>query len=121
VADSAWKTAKSWLRPSLQAVFLHPRDHFSALSLTFAELRTGVDLDDLRPVEAMRGLSGRPVLLIHGSADDVVLPADAEALAAANANAELWRIAGAAHGATVAPGGATTSERVAQFFERALS
>jgi dipeptidyl aminopeptidase/acylaminoacyl peptidase len=121
VADSAWKTAKSWLRPSLRAVFLHPRDHFSALSLAFAELRAGVDLDDLRPVDAMRSLSGRPVLLIHGSADDVVLPADAEALAAAHADAELWRIEGAAHGATVAPGGATTSERVAQFFERALS
>jgi dipeptidyl aminopeptidase/acylaminoacyl peptidase len=120
VADSAWKTAKSWLRPSVRAVFLHPRDHFSALSLTFAELRAGVDLDDLRPVDAMRGLSGRPVLLIHGSADDVVLPADAEALVAANGEAELWRIAGAAHGATVAPGGATTSDRIADFFDGAL-
>ena len=121
VADSAWKTAKSWVRPSLRAVFLHPRDHFSALSVAFAELRAGVDLDDLRPVDAMRSLQKRPVLLIHGSADDVVLPADAEALAAAHVDAELWRIEGAAHGATVEPGGATTSERVAQFFERALS
>jgi dipeptidyl aminopeptidase/acylaminoacyl peptidase len=120
VADSAWKTAKSWLRPSVKAVFLHPRDHLSALSLTFAELRTGVDLDDLRPVDAMRALSRRPILLIHGTADDVVLPADADALAAANANAEVWRIEGATHGATVAPGGATTSERVPEFFERAL-
>jgi uncharacterized protein len=120
VADSAWKTAKSWLRPSVKAVFVHPRDHFSALSLAFAELRSGVDLDDLRPVDAMRSLSGRPVLLIHGTADDVVLLADADALAAANANTEVWRIEGATHGATVAPGGATTSERVPEFFERAL-
>ena len=44
VADSAWKTAKSWLRPSVRAVFLHPRNHFSALALTFAEL-----LDRRRP------------------------------------------------------------------------
>jgi dipeptidyl aminopeptidase/acylaminoacyl peptidase len=120
VADSAWKTAKSWLRPSLSAVFLHPRDHFSALSLAFAEQRTGVDLDDLRPVDAMRSLSRRPVLLIHGSADDVVLPADGEALAEADANAELWRVEGAGHGATVAPGGATSSDRVTDFFEGAL-
>ena len=63
VADSAWKTAKSWLRPSVRASFLHPRDRFSALALTFAELRAGVDLDDLRPVDAMRDLSRRPVLL----------------------------------------------------------
>jgi uncharacterized protein len=120
VADSAWKTAKSWLRPSLSAVFLHPRDHFSALSLAFAEHRTGVDLDDLRPVDAMRSLSRRPVLLIHGSADDVVLPADAVALAEADAGAELWRIEGAGHGATVAPGGAATSDRVTDFFDGAL-
>ena len=116
VADSAWQTAKSWLRPSL-----NPRDHFSRFSLKLAEWRTGIDLDDLRPVDAMRSLSERPVLLIHGSADDVVLPADAEALVAANPNAELWRIEGAAHGATVAPGGATTSERVAGFFDRGLN
>jgi dipeptidyl aminopeptidase/acylaminoacyl peptidase len=116
VADSAWQTAKSWLRPTW-----NPRDHFSRFSLKLAEWRTGIDLDKLRPVDAMRGLSGRPVLLIHGSADDVVLPADAEALAGAKADAELWRIEGAAHGATVAPGGATTSERVGEFFERAFS
>src|SRR5690242_21586222 len=36
VADSAWRTAKSWLRPSW-----NPRDHFSRLSLKFAEWRTG--------------------------------------------------------------------------------
>ena len=116
VADSAWRTAKSWLRPSW-----NPRDHFSRMSLKLAEWRTGIDLDELRPVDAIPHLAGRPVLLVHGSADDVVLPADAEALAAASPGAELWRIDGAAHGATVAPGGATTSERVSRFFERALS
>jgi fermentation-respiration switch protein FrsA (DUF1100 family) len=68
----------------------------------------------------MRSLSRRPVLLIHGSADDVVLPADGEALAEADANAELWRVEGAGHGATVAPGGATSSDRVTDFFEGAL-
>jgi len=120
VADSAWQTAKSWLRPSLSAVFLHPRDRFSALSLALAEHRTGIDLDDLRPVDAMRSLTRRPVLLIHGTEDDVVLPADAAALEGAGGSVELWRVEGAAHGSTVAPGGATTSDRVADFFDRAL-
>jgi uncharacterized protein len=115
VADSAWRTAKSWLRPSW-----NPRDHFSRQSLKLAEWRTGIDLDKLRPVDAMRSLSPRPVLLIHGTADDVVLPADSDALEAADENAELWRVEGATHGATVAPGGATSSDRVAEFFDRAL-
>src|SRR5690242_10172946 len=115
VADSAWKTAKSWLRPDL-----NPRNHFSWFSLKLVEWRAGIDLDKLRPVDAMRHLSGRPVLLIHGSEDDVVLPEDSDALAGAAAGVELWRIPGAKHGDTLAPGGPTTSERVAKFFERAL-
>ena len=116
VADSAWRTAKSWLRPSW-----NPRDHFSRLSLKFAEWRTGIDLDKLRPVEAMQRLAGRPVLLIHGSDDDVVLPEDSDALLSAAPGAELWRIPGAKHGETLAPGGPTTGERVTTFFERALA
>jgi dipeptidyl aminopeptidase/acylaminoacyl peptidase len=116
VADSAWRTAKSWLRPSW-----NPRDHFSRLSLKLAEWRTGADLDKLRPVESMRKLAGRPVLLIHGSDDDIVLPGDSDALVAAAPGAELWRIPGAKHGDTLAPGGPTTGERLTGFFERALA
>jgi dipeptidyl aminopeptidase/acylaminoacyl peptidase len=116
VADSAWRTAKSWLRPSW-----NPRDHFSRFSLKLAEWRAGVDLDKLRPVDSMRSLAGRPVLLIHGSEDDVVFPADSDALVAAAPGAELWRVPGAKHGETLAPGGPATGERVTSFFERALS
>jgi dipeptidyl aminopeptidase/acylaminoacyl peptidase len=116
VADSAWRTAKSWLRPSW-----NPRDHFSRLSLKFSEWRAGIDLDKLRPVDAMQQLAGRPVLLIHGSDDDVVLPGDSDALVAAAPGAELWRIPGAKHGETLAPGGPTTSDRLTTFFERALA
>ena len=116
VADSAWRTAKSWLRPSW-----NPRDHFSRLSLKFAEWRAGIDLDKLRPIDAMQHLAGRPVLLIHGSDDDVVFPEDSDALAAARPGVELWRIPGAKHGETVTLGGPTTSERVTEFFARALT
>lgn len=119
-ADSAWTDAKSWLRPSLASVLLHPRERFTALSVAVLERRLGIDLDDLRPVDAIGGLH-RPVLLIHGSADDVILPRDSERLlAAAGPSAELWRVEGAGHGATVQRGGASTMPRLATFFERAL-
>jgi pimeloyl-ACP methyl ester carboxylesterase len=119
-ADSAWTNAKSWLRPSLASVFLHPRDRFTTLSVAVLERRLGIDLDDLRPVDAIGGLD-RPVLLIHGSADDVILPRDSEGLlAAAGPRAELWRVAGAGHGATLQRGGASTMPRLASFFERTL-
>ena len=40
-ADSAWSDVRRWLRPSVAAVFTHPRDRFNALSLKIAEIRTG--------------------------------------------------------------------------------
>ena len=121
VADSSWSEAKNWLRPSVKASFLHPRDRFSALSLKLAELRGGFDLDDLRPVEVMAKLSPRPVLLVHAGADQVVPAAEGERnFEAARKPKELVLVAGAAHGDTIEPGGTTTRERIAEFFELAF-
>ena len=119
-ADSAWANVYHWLRPSI-AKLLHPKDPFSPLSLKLIEWRAAIDLDELRPVEDVGRLSPRPLMLIHGTADAVVPLRDSEhLLAAAGAPAELWRVDGASHGDTVAPGGATASERVAAFFQRSL-
>jgi uncharacterized protein len=121
VADSAWSDAKSWLKPSVRAIFLHPNDRFSALSLKLAELRTGADLSRLRPVDAIRGLNPRSVLIIHGTADEIVSPDDgARNFAAAGTHKQLWRVPGATHGATIRPDGITSTRRVAEFFELAL-
>jgi len=121
VADSSWSEAKNWLRPSVKASFLHPRDRFSSLSLKLAELRGGFDLDDLRPVEVMAKLSPRPVLLVHAGADQVVPAAEGERnFEAARKPKELVLVAGAAHGDTIEPGGTTTRERIAEFFELAF-
>jgi len=121
VADSSWSEAKNWLRPSVKASFLHPRDRFSALSLKLAELRGGFDLDDLRPVDVISKLSPRPVLLVHAGADQVVPPAEGERnFEAARKPKELVLVAGAAHGDTIEPGGATTRDRVTEFFDMAF-
>jgi fermentation-respiration switch protein FrsA (DUF1100 family) len=121
VADSSWSEAKNWLRPSVKASFLHPRDRFSALSLKLAELRGGFDLDDLRPVDVMSKLSPRPVLLVHAGADQVVPAAEGERnFEAARKPKELVLVAGAAHGDTIEPGGTTTRKRIAEFFELAF-
>lgn len=121
VADSAWSDAKSWLKPSIRATFLHPNDRFSALSLKLVELRTGADLDRLRPVDAIRSLDPRPVLIIHGTADEIVSPEDgARNFAAAGTHKEIWQVPGATHGGTIGPNGITSTRRLAEFFERAL-
>lgn len=53
---------------------------------------------DIRPLAAAAGLTGRPVLLLHGDRDDTVPPEDARALAdAVGPGAELRIVVGAGH------------------------
>lgn len=121
VDDSGWAHVEHWLRPRIEDVALRPRDPFTPLSLKLVELRTGEDLDELEPAARIGRLSPRPVLLIHGAQDAVVPAGDAaQNFAAAREPKELWRVAGATHGDTVKPDGATASNRVAEFFTEAL-
>jgi alpha-beta hydrolase superfamily lysophospholipase len=122
VADSAWATAHTWLRPTVREALLHPRAPFTTPSLKLAEQRGGFRLAELRPVDDVGRIAPRPLLLLHGTADDVVLPEDADALlAAAGDPKELRLVPGAAHTATIAPGGASSSPEIPRFFERALA
>jgi dipeptidyl aminopeptidase/acylaminoacyl peptidase len=121
VADSAWSDVRAWLRPSVKDSFLHPRDPFTALSLKLAARRTGIDLDDLRPADVVGRISPRPILLIHGRADEVIRASEAERNhGAAREPKELVLVSGAAHGDTIAPDGASLRGHVRDFFERAL-
>ncbi len=54
-------------------------------------------LRELRAEECAAGLSGRPVLLVHGSDDELVPLLDARAMADAHGGADLRVIAGAGH------------------------
>lgn len=121
VADSAWSDARSWLRPSLRSFLVHPRERFSPASLKLVELRARIDLDLLRPVDVVGRISPRPLLLLHGSADSVVLPEDSERLLAAAGEPKKRIVVDAAgHTDTIAPGGASCGPGVCAFFESAL-
>ena len=121
VADSGWSDVRHWVRPRLRDVVLRPTLHFSPLSLKLVELRVGIRLGRLRPSDVIGQLAPRPILIIHGTADEIVPPSDSELNAqAAGPDSELWVIEDAAHGDTIRPGGATSSPRVVAFFESAL-
>lgn len=55
------------------------------------------DLKSMQAVDASARLSPRPVILIHGSEDDLVPPFDARVIADAHDRAELRMIPGAGH------------------------
>jgi fermentation-respiration switch protein FrsA (DUF1100 family) len=122
VADSAWARWEDWLRPSLHEMLVSPNARFTPLSLKLVELRTPTRFEELEPEQVVARLSPRPLLLVHGDADDVVPYEDSERnFAAAREPKELWRIPGAGHGKTLEPGGALSEPRVAAFFKQALA
>jgi fermentation-respiration switch protein FrsA (DUF1100 family) len=71
--------------------YLVPYPFINPLMKFFAELQTGIQINDLRPVDEITKISPRPVFIIQGSGDKVVPPGTAEKLfAAAGEPKYLW-------------------------------
>lgn len=68
--------------------------------LLMARLVAGLDVKQARPVDAVRQLGSRPILLVH-SANDEFVPLDAAyrllRAGTGNPNLSLWELAGASH------------------------
>jgi pimeloyl-ACP methyl ester carboxylesterase len=100
VLDSAYATIETSL-DSAFTVLAEPKlpaFPFARVALLVGQLRTGLDAAELRPVERVAELSGRPLLFIVG-ADDTVLPPDEtrRLFAAAEEPKALWEVVGASH------------------------
>lgn len=120
--DSGWADAYSWFRPQRWSSVLHPTDRFSPLSLKLVELRTGADFATLRPMDVIARISPRPLLIIHGMADSVILPSDSDRnFAAAGEPKELWQVHDFVHGETLQRDTTAYAARVVAFFRQALA
>jgi dipeptidyl aminopeptidase/acylaminoacyl peptidase len=121
VADASWPSLSGYMQSHLSDVILHPTTLFDPLALKILELRTGADLSQVRPAAVIARISPRPILLIQGLADTDVKPSSGVVnYNDARTPKQLWLVPGEGHEATVQPGGAGTSPRVAAFFTRAL-
>ena len=88
--------------------------------LAAAARRLGGDPRDTEPLRVMPLVAPVPVLLVHGTADDLVPVADGELLAAASATAERFVVPGAAHSRGHAADPAAYEARVTGFLRRSL-
>ncbi|MEZ4642158.1 MAG: alpha/beta fold hydrolase [Chloroflexota bacterium] len=71
---------------------------YAPLVLRAAERQTGVPLREVRPLDDIPRLAARPLLFIHGTADQLVAPSHSEAMfAAATEPKLLYLVPGAAH------------------------
>ncbi|HEX3617930.1 MAG TPA: alpha/beta hydrolase [Solirubrobacteraceae bacterium] len=121
VAAGSWPTLAGYMKSRLSDILLHPRSPYSPLALWLMQLRTGVNLSTVRPMDYIARISPRPIFLIQGLADTDVNPHSAIVnYDHARAPRSLWMVKGEGHEQLVSPGGAASSPRVVRFFERAL-
>lgn len=121
VADSAYATLSGavahrlrTLPPALRALYY--------LSMRGAEWQCRARVAWVRPVDAARRLLDRPVLLIHGTADDVVPYEHAwELLTALPGPCELWTLTGVPHAMARFHAREEYLARVTAFFARHLT
>lgn len=102
-----------------------PAFPFGPLAVHIAEFRTGLRVTDLRVLDQVQAFAPRPLLLIYGTADEFVPPAETLRLfTAAREPKELLGVAGAGHPSSgkeafvVDPD--TYKQRVLAFFRQSL-
>jgi uncharacterized protein len=91
-------------------------------TLFFTRWWHNVDLEQVKPAEAIKNLGNRQVLVIHGELDKNVPPGDAYKLKAAGGdNVELWVWKDTIHSGAYMKDRNLYAERVIGFFNRQLS
>jgi len=105
-----------------QVRFQHAKVGFlGELPALYALKRGGFNVDELRPLDEVKKIAPRSLLLIAGTKDDLVPSKMAEdMLRVAGEPKELYLIEGAVHGDWVSVGGKPYADRLRAFFTKAL-
>jgi fermentation-respiration switch protein FrsA (DUF1100 family) len=120
VSDSGFLDA-SWDIPAAIAAPLNKLPWTPLAARFLGRLFLKVDLAALRPVEVVERIAPRPILFIHGEADDVVDVSETKELyrvaSAANPNARLWLVPDTTHIRNYAEHPKEYVERVTEFLK----
>ena len=121
VADSAFTSLRDQVREAITGFYHLPAFPFLHLTVLGYELYFQTRVDAVAPVKVIAAIAPTPVLIITGEGD-ALIPADngRRLYAAAKEPKELWVIAGADHGGTLAAAGDEYEKRVGEFFDKYL-
>jgi len=121
VADSAFTSLRDQVREAITGFYHLPAFPFLHLTVLGYELYFQTRVDAVAPVKVIDAIAPTPVLIIAGEGD-ALIPADngRRLYAAAKEPKELWVIAGADHGGTLAAAGDEYEKRVGEFFDKYL-
>ena len=119
VSDCAYAEFAPIMRANFRRVTHLPPFLISSAEL-WNRLIAGTDILGVRPVADVGRIAPRPLLIIHGSADQLIPLEHAYALHAAYPESELWVLPGVRHAAAFVSGPDAYVEHVATFFARSL-
>jgi uncharacterized protein len=98
IAEAAYMTLEDNLRLRIIQDLPLPAFIFPQVIILFCNMLIGENLFDIRPIDDIQHLDGRPVLLVHGTQDTTVPIENSERLfAAASEPKAFWIIEGAGH------------------------
>lgn len=123
VADSSFAALRNAVRESARmrgypGLLLRPWAYLSCRTAAW-RLRYPMRLGD--PLSVVASVAPRPLLLIHGEQDSLILAENARSLyAAAGEPKELWMLPGVEHARAIEENGDAYRERVLEFFRRWL-
>jgi dipeptidyl aminopeptidase/acylaminoacyl peptidase len=120
-AISAFTSLEDNVATGVRNLLNLPPFPFAPLVVFWGEQISGMDLQQVRPVDAVARISPRPVLIIHGETDRLVPVENARRLYAAAVDPkELLIVPGAGHGNVHKLGGRKYRETFVNFFVRWL-
>ncbi len=121
VAESAYTSIEDNIGNGVESLTRLPSFPFAPLVVFFGRQEAGVDITQVRPVDDIASLSPRPVLILHGTLDEIIPVENAYRLYdAAKEPKELYIVEGAGHGLLPQTGGEEYVRRVVGFFDRYL-
>jgi uncharacterized protein len=121
VDDSGFSDAPHVIAAAFEHFVHLPAFPFAPIAVGIADLRAGIDVSRVRPVDVIAGISPRPVLIIHEQGDTVVpVENSLRNFAAAQQPKQLWLVPGSGHGQAQTVAKSEYASKVTDFFEQAL-
>jgi len=122
VDDCGFSDAPGVIAASFEHFIHLPAFPFAPVTVWIADMRAGIDVNTVRPMDVIGEISPRPVLIIHGL-DDTVVPVENSQRNFAHAREpkELWLVPGARHGNAHTIAKAAYEARVLRFFQKSLN
>jgi len=122
VADSAYASFLEAVRYSFRLVSRLPHFPVAPIAMHWAKWMVHVDVNQLRPVDVIGRIAPRPILLTHGTRDEIVPLRHAYTLfKAADEPKDLWVVADARHVEARDLDPDAYFERIERFLSQALT